>query len=1012
MSVWARKQAAWTEKTILLFSIVLCGLYLGENLRTDYIAVDQSERSRLRIQAKIIDNNLERQLVAVNNALVSLQQSFTTAHKSGDAAQWIAPHLTSLGGVMPGVRTFFVMNGDGLVIASNRAELVGRDLHDRQYFILAQQANDPTILHVSSPILTALGTYAINIERSLVDHKGHFIGLIGATLEPEFFATLLRSVNYSADTWSSIVHADGTLFLIEPEQSIPLGKSLTYPHSLFQKHMESGQTETILSGKALSQGHERIVARRTVQPQNLHMDQPLLVAVSRDVASLFAPWQAKLIHQSIVFVLLAGSSIILLWVHQRRQNRIAELLSIQEAELKRRDKQMHLFFDRQLMGMAIVSPQQGWLRVNDRLCELLGYGRHELATMTWADITHPDDLDVSNLLFKRLLSGEVESYAVEKRYLRKDGQVVYADVSVGCVRHPDGAVDYVLGVITDITARKMAEQIIALQSSRYASLLKTAVDGIHILDQNGDLVEASDSFWTMLGYDPEARCRLNIRDWHVGDGIDELMDQMTPFVGTSGRIETLCRRANGDIITVEKTFRWVDIDGTKYLYASFRDITERKIVEMRLREHDYILTESQRISHVGSWHMTLEGHLTWSDETYKIYQVTPGDFTPTPEKLLALIHSEDRPAMMQWIEACKGGHKSDILEFRIITPKGNERILSGNGELLRDSQSRPLCMIGIVFDITERRMAEQQLQISAVIFEADVGMMVTDSHGTILRVNRAFTAMTAFDQDDVVGKSPRILRSGRHDQAFYSDMWTTLATKGAWEGEIWNRRKTGEIYPQWLSITAVKAKTGPITHYVATLLDITLRKKAEEEIKHMAFYDPLTGLPNRRLCMDRLTQATASSRRTGCDVAIMFIDLDHFKELNDTFGHNAGDQLLKQVAQRLRDCVREDDTVARLGGDEFVIMLEDLSQNLDEAVEQTEGVGQKVLSALNAPFVFQEGQHCITPSIGIALFNGSDGSTDDLLNRADMAMYAAKAAGRNTMRLFGDEMLSRSDIPS
>lgn len=309
-----------------------------------------------------------------------------------------------------------------------------------------------------------------------------------------------------------------------------------------------------------------------------------------------------------------------------------------------------------------------------------------------------------------------------------------------------------------------------------------------------------------------------------------------------------------------------------------------------------------------------------------------------------------------------------------------------------------------VRDITERKFAETELRIAATAFESQEGIMVTDADKIILRVNKAFTAITGYTADEVIGKNPRLLQSGRQNAKFYDDMWKRINNTGSWGGEIWNRRKNGEIYPEYLIITAVKSTDGSVTNYVATLVDITLNKMAADEIERLAFYDPLTGLPNRRLLLDRLNLALASSHRSGRLGALLFIDMDNFKTLNDTLGHDMGDLLLQQVAERLTSSVREDDTVARLGGDEFVVMLEDLSNQVVEAATQTEIIGEKILAVLNQPYQLAAHQYHSTPSIGAALFDGHEQATDELLKQADIAMYQAKTSGRNALRFFDPQM--------
>ncbi len=311
-------------------------------------------------------------------------------------------------------------------------------------------------------------------------------------------------------------------------------------------------------------------------------------------------------------------------------------------------------------------------------------------------------------------------------------------------------------------------------------------------------------------------------------------------------------------------------------------------------------------------------------------------------------------------------------------------------------------------DITAQRRVEAALRVAATAFEAAQGMMISDADGYILHVNPAFTRITGYSAAEIAGKTPRILSSGRHPAEFYQQMWQAIARDGSWEGEIWNRRKNGEIYPEHLRITAVRDQQGRISNYVAALTDISLSKAANDEIRSLAFYDPLTQLPNRRLLLDRLQHVVASSTRHDRYGALMFIDLDNFKTLNDTLGHNVGDQLLQQVAERLQGCLRKGDTVARLGGDEFVVLVEGLSSAPRAAASETEALGSKILSSLNRPYLLGTHRCRSTPSIGATLFHcGESPLPDDLLMQADIAMYQAKQAGRNGMRFFDRQMQER-----
>jgi diguanylate cyclase (GGDEF)-like protein/PAS domain S-box-containing protein len=270
--------------------------------------------------------------------------------------------------------------------------------------------------------------------------------------------------------------------------------------------------------------------------------------------------------------------------------------------------------------------------------------------------------------------------------------------------------------------------------------------------------------------------------------------------------------------------------------------------------------------------------------------------------------------------------------------------------------------------IDERRTSDEELRIAACAFESQQGIVITDAQQVILRVNQAFTQITGYSEHEALGQTPRLLSSGRQDKAFYANMTQALESTGNWSGELWNRRKNGEVYPEWLNISAVKDRGGQTTHYVGIFSDLSEQARAQAEIATLAYYDPLTQLPNRRLLLDRLEQALLASVRHARKHALLFVDLDNFKLLNDTLGHHQGDRLLEQVPQRLKSCLRERDIVARWGGDEFVVVLEDLSEIDAEASSQAETVGKNILKAFEQPFALLHGEHRCPLSIGITLF--------------------------------------------
>lgn len=309
----------------------------------------------------------------------------------------------------------------------------------------------------------------------------------------------------------------------------------------------------------------------------------------------------------------------------------------------------------------------------------------------------------------------------------------------------------------------------------------------------------------------------------------------------------------------------------------------------------------------------------------------------------------------------------------------------------------------------ERTSIAEALRLhDAALNAAANALMITDRNARVIWANQAFTRLTGYEFDEAAGRyCSELFKSECHDQQFYAAMWQTILSGRVWHGELINRHKDGTLYHDETTITPVRGKSGEITHFVALKQDITARKISEEHMKNLAFYDPLTQLPNRRLLIDRLGQTLASSRRSGRHGALMFLDLDNFKPLNDTHGHDVGDLLLIETSQRIAACVREEDTVARFGGDEFVVMLKELDGDSVTSATQANGVAEKIRAALAKPYrleLLQEADgelavdhHC-TSSIGIVLFVGHEYSREDILKWADVAMYQAKTAGRNTIR--------------
>ena len=439
---------------------------------------------------------------------------------------------------------------------------------------------------------------------------------------------------------------------------------------------------------------------------------------------------------------------------------------------------------------------------------------------------------------------------------------------------------------------------------------------------------------------------------------------------------------------------------TRMQKSNLEMIVADRTREVAAREAD--LSRAQSISSTGSWIADSEDQINCSDEAYRILRVPLGSKVDCQTIFKRILPDDRKKVMRHWEESLTCAFCA--IEFRLNI---DDEIIwvhsqiaidkSSNGELIR--------RIGTIQNITERKRIEDDLRVAAIAFEGQEGMVITDEHRNILRVNQAFTRITGYSREEALGKTTSLLKSGMHGASYYNDMSEQLLVHGFWQGEIWNRRKNGEIYPEWLTITAVRSHDEKTINYVGTMLDITQRKATEAKLEHLAYHDPLTGLANRRLLLDRLQHALASNTRSKRHGAILFLDLDNFKTINDINGHGTGDLLLQQVAKRLSESAGKADTLARIGGDEFALILEDISENLRETAIKAKSSASQMIEKLKQPYFIDGHEYHTTASIGINFFSADTHSADELLKQVEVAMYEAKASGGDTLCFFDPNML-------
>jgi diguanylate cyclase (GGDEF)-like protein/PAS domain S-box-containing protein len=548
-------------------------------------------------------------------------------------------------------------------------------------------------------------------------------------------------------------------------------------------------------------------------------------------------------------------------------------------------------------------------------------------------------------------------------------------------------------------AERMTEQL-RESEARYREMFEANKAVELLIDpEDGRIVDANQAAVNYYGYRREELQRMTISDINTLDPEEVAAEMARARSEKRSHFLFKHRHATGEIRDVEVHSGPIQVGGRQLLYSIVHDVTARMESERALRE-----SEARYHTIIDT---TGEGYWLVALSTMRIVDVnealcrilgyprealigkTPFDFVDEEnrrifEQQAARVHDSQQRSYEITLRH-KDGHGVSVQVNATNMPNGDEA---------------PEQAFAFITDISERKRIEEQLRIAATFFETtSEAITVTDSHNRIVAVNPAFSYITGYSEKEVLGKDPGLLSSNRHSAAFYRNMWHTLQRMGRWQGEIWNRRKNGEVFPEWLSIVGIKDGQGETTQYMAVFSDITKRKQDEQKIWRQANYDALTGLPNRNLFKDRLDRAMHAAHREGTRLALMFIDLDRFKWVNDTLGHATGDRLLQEAANRLRRCVRETDTVARLGGDEFTVILGEVREGTE-----VERIAEKLLHRLAAPFELDGKEAFVSGSIGITLFPGDADNMEQLLRNADAAMYLAKQSGRNTFHYFTQQM--------
>ena len=571
---------------MLGITLVALGMLVGYLLYAEHSRIEARERDRLQVQARVIGENLGRQLEGVNNALVGIRENLPRWN-SKNIGTVASGQLKLLSDAMPGVRAFGIFDAEGTNLASSREELVGGKVaHEREFFKVPRARPDRNVLYVSPPFKSVLGVYSVNVVRAVISPRGEFAGIVAATLEPGYFDVVLRSVLYAPDMLTGIVHGDGMAFLYMPANAQALGKDLAVPGSNFSRHRDSGRVASLFTGAIYSTGEERMTALRTVRPDDLHMDKPLIIGVSRALSGIYASWRAGALAYGGAYAVLALMAVFGLWFSQERRRKIDRLVA--DHQMERREAAGELTkSEARFRTLAQVVPV-GIFRtdtsgmcsyVNERFCTICGRGPEAVVDSVWSAALHPDDrARVLEEWMHAVVNGK--RFASEFRFQKPDGEVAWVLGRAQEERGSHGEVLGYVGSLTDITERKRAEDALRDSDARFRTLVEQAGDGVELVDELGRILDVNRASCTQHGYSRDELLHLEIFDI-VPEFTREKFALRFEFPADQSPVtfETVHRRKDGTTFPVEVTASVVTIGGRRQSVALVRDITERKRLE-------------------------------------------------------------------------------------------------------------------------------------------------------------------------------------------------------------------------------------------------------------------------------------------------------------------------------------------------------------------------------------------------------------------------------------------------
>ena len=996
-----RKQLRWLAAGVIVVSGCLLAmalvymrtqaLHAGENLNRSFAQVIQEQTSRT---FQSVDQSLE--LAAIT--LDKMRWAGTLTEES--ARQLFRKAMAD----KPFVQVMWVTDAQGHLMYASDVGHTDTDLSQTGYFKAASAQPHREFL-ISAPVQRKSdNAWLIPAARPLIATDGSFMGTIAASINPFYFETLWKSIDLGVDGSVALFNRNGTLLMRGPFDEASMLRNFS-AERFFSRILPNAASGSYATRSAID-GVSRMFSYQLLSGQ-----PDLVVVVGQSQARILKPWR-DLASLTLALWAAASAGILLLSLGLSRAWQQKMLVQDQAAQLTER---LRLATDAADIGVWDwdMNGEDQWF-ASPTYFTMLGYDPEEGFgnRSVWIERLHPDDrLDVEQRI-QAVLAGDDMPYRYEARMLHANGHYRWVSVVGRVLGHDkNGKANRMMGIRMDITERKESEEKLRLSEENLRITLLSIGDAVIATDASGNI--------TQMNLSAE-----RLTAWPLADALGQPLQQVFNIIHAHTRESTAnpvkLVMEKGDRVGLANHTTLIARDGTEYqifdraspirdhsnhivgVVLVFNDVTEQYRIREQLASHVKLMERTGAMAKVGGWEVDLKTmQLTWSRQTSLLHDTDPS-VKPSIEDAVGYCTPQAQPLVQAAIRAAIDQGTPLNLEVPMVTAKGRHIWMRVNGYVEMEND-RPARLLGAVQDITESMVARLAMQQSEAryraLFEyAPDGIVIGDAQSYYLDANASICRMLGYSRDEMIGLHATDIIANADVQLIDAAL-NEIESHADYHREWQFRRKDGSVFPAEVIVT-----TMPDGNLMGMIRDITQQRQDEEEIRRLAFYDPLTGLPNRRLLMDRLKQAMTTSARSGKYGSLMFLDLDHFKQLNDTKGHEMGDLLLREVATRLQACVREDDSVARLGGDEFVVLLEGLSPMPTAAATQAELISTKVLDVFRVAFNLKDFRYEGTTSIGIVMFLGDTDAMDDLLKKADVAMYQGKSAGRNTARFFDPAM--------